>query len=255
MAHYLYCRVSTSGQTFAQQMQDIKAYGINPEAVDGIVEEHESGGTSYVDRKLQQLLNRCKPGDTIYAASTDRLGRSFVDMVRLMEDAKRRGIIITACKQNLSLADDNSIGKMILAVYAIIDEDERRRIRHRVKNGVDVAMDELRRDGERITRRGTKQTHWGAKKGCDMSAANTASCKAKIDAAIQWKEQSEGYGWVMEKVAEGWPRKTIIEEFNKLHKRGVKGFCTRTGKPLSQSRLSLWISEANMLMPAYNSQR
>lgn len=248
MARYIYCRVSTSGQTFAQQMQDIKAYGIDPETVDGIVEEHESGGTSYVDRKLQQLLDRCKPGDIIYAASTDRLGRSFVDMVRLMEDAKARGIIITACKQNLSLADDNSIGKMILAVYAIIDEDERRRIRHRVKNGVDVAMDELKESGFRITRKGKIQTHWGAPKGSDTSAANEARVKAANEALIAWREKSVAYKWALAQVAKGKPRKQIIEEFNELHAQQPEVYCTREGKPLSKGVLSKWVSLANPLM-------
>ncbi|MCM1301942.1 MAG: recombinase family protein [Bacteroides cellulosilyticus] len=245
MASYLYLRVSTNAQAFAQQMQDIKAYGIDPDKVDGIVEEHESGGKSYADRKLQQLLNKCKAGDTIFAASTDRLGRSFVDMVRLMEDAKRRGVIIVACKQNLSLADDNMMGQMALTVNTIIDEDERKRIRHRVKNGVSVALEEIKRNGFRMTKHGTKQTHWGNEKGCDMSAANEASCLAKQEAVITWRENSTAYKWAMTKIAENWPRKVIIEEFNKLHELQPTVFCTREGKPLSKGVLSKWAREAN----------
>ena len=78
MAIKLYLRVSTQDQSFNQQMQDIKAYfnanRINMEDVADIVEEHVSGGKSYEDRQFQRLFNRCKPGDYIYAASTDRLG-------------------------------------------------------------------------------------------------------------------------------------------------------------------------------------
>lgn len=250
MASYLYLRVSTNAQAFAQQMQDIKAYGIDPDKVDGIVEEHESGGKSYADRKLQQLLNRCKAGDTIYVASTDRLGRSFVDMVRLMEDAKHRGVIIVACKQNLSLADDNMIGQMALTINTIIDEDERKRIRHRVKNGVSVALDEIKRNGFRMTKRGTRQTHWGNEKGTNetkriMDIAREASCQHKQDAVITWRENSTAYKWAMAKVAENWPRKVIIEEFNKLHELQPTVFCTREGKPLSKGVLSKWAREAN----------
>ena len=138
MAINLYLRVSTEDQSFDQQMQDIKAYfaahSLKMADVENIVDEHVSGGKSYEDRKFQQLLNKCKPGDYIYAASTDRLGRNFIDMMRLMEDAKKRGVIIVACKQNLSLDDDNSMAKIVLAVTAIMDEDERKRIKHRTAN-------------------------------------------------------------------------------------------------------------------------
>jgi len=82
----------------------------------------------------------------------------------------------------------------------------------------------------------------------DMSAAQTASALSRANAAAQWKEQSIGYKWVMEKVAEGWQRNDIIAEFNKLHQMQPGVFCTRTGKPLSHSRLSLWISEANTIL-------
>ena len=95
--------MSTREQEFDHHMQYIKAYfnvnRINMDDVTDIVEEHVSGGKSYEDLKFQQLLNRCKPGDYIYAASTDRPGRNFIDMMRLMEDAKKRGVIIVACNQ------------------------------------------------------------------------------------------------------------------------------------------------------------
>lgn len=207
MAIYLYLRVSTTHQHFAQQMQDINNYfashNLKQSDVTDVVEEKESGGVSYTDRKLQQLINRCKSGDTIYAASTDRLGRNFVDMIRMMEMAKNRGIIIVACKQGLSLADDSMATKIILSVTSIIDEDERMRIRHRVKNGVNAAMDEMRRKGERVTKRGILQTHWGNKKGCNLDKAREASIIAKQDKVIRWREQSMAVKFACRQRAEG----------------------------------------------------
>lgn len=257
MAINIYLRVSTQAQHFAQQMQDIKDYfnthGISMDSVNETVEEKESGGKSYEDRKLRQLLNKCKPGDYIYAASTDRLGRNFVDMIRMMEAAKQRGIIIVACKQRLSLADDSVATRILLSVTSIIDEDERMRIKHRVKNGVNAATDELKKNGKRMTKRGTIQDHWGNKKGTDetkriMSIAREASCQAKVDAMIEWKENSVGYKWTIAKIAEGWTRKQVVEEFNKLHKLQPEVYCTRQGKPLTLPILSKWISQANPLL-------
>lgn len=254
MAINIYLRVSTTKQHFAQQMQDIKAYfdahGINIDDVKETVEEKESGGTSYTDRKLQQLIDKCKPGDIIYAASTDRLGRNFVDMIRLMEAAKQRGVIIVACKQGLSLADDNMATRIILSVTAIIDEDERMRIKHRVKNGVNVALNDIKENGHRVTKRGTIQTHWGNKKGCDLSAANQASAQVRQDRVIAWREQSKAVKFAIRKRAEGWCLSQITDELGKLFDDAPEVYGTPTGCKPTKGTISKWLRESNPLAAA-----
>lgn len=263
MAIRVYCRVSTLDQSFDQQMQDIKAYfnahNINMGDVADIVEEHVSGGKSYEDRKFKQLLNKCKPGDHIYAASTDRLGRNFIDMMRLMEDAKKRGVIIVACKQNLSLDDDNSMAKIVLAVTAIMDEDERKRIKHRTANKKAWQREQIAKRGyfiiENGPNAGERCSYVGSPKKDDMSEAQLASITAareaavmnRLDAAIRWREQSKGYDWVRTQIAKGKSRALILEEFNELHKQNPEDYCTREGKPLSKGVLSKWCREMNPL--------
>lgn len=254
MAIYLYLRVSTSHQSFEQQMQDVHTYfdthNIRMEDVTDIVEEHESGGTSFVDRKFQTLLSRCIAGDIIYAASTDRLGRSFVDMVRMMDAARARGITIVACKQGLSLADDSMATKIILSITAIIDEDERQRIRHRTRNGVGAARQELRTYGHRVTRQGNVQTHWGNPKGTDLSHALEASIKAKQDDAIAWRQSSAAYQWVREKFLAGTPRKQMVAELQSLYNHAPEKFCNRQGQPVTASVVYRWCAELSQSLPA-----
>lgn len=255
MAIRIYMRVSTLEQGFDQQMQDIKAYfnanRINMDDVADIVEEHVSGGKSYEDRKFQQLLNRCKPGDYIYAASTDRLGRNFIDMMRLMEDAKKRGVIIVACKQNLSLDDDNSMAKIVLAVTAIMDEDERKRIKHRTANKKAWQREQIAKHGyfiiENGPNAGQKCTYVGSQKGHDTSKAREAATQARMDEKIRWKETSSAYKWAMARVAEGMRRKEVVRLFNEQHKLNPEVYCTRTGKPLTEATLSIWCREMNPL--------
>ena len=255
MAIRIYLRVSTLEQGFDQQMQDIKAYfnanRINMDDVTDIVEEHVSGGKSYEDRKFQQLLNRSKPGDYIYAASTDRLGRNFIDMMRLMEDAKNRGVIIVACKQNLSLDDDNSMAKIVLAVTAIMDEDERKRIKHRTANKKGWQREQIAKHGYFIIENGPnvgrKCDYVGSKKGHDTSAAREAAAANRLDAMILWREKSRGYNWVRTQLAKGKPRTLILEEFNELHAADPENYSTREGKPLSKGVLSKWCREMNPL--------
>lgn len=263
MARYIYNRVSTQDQSFGQQMQDIKAYfaanRIDMGEVSDVVEEHVSGGKSYEDRKFQQLLNKCKPGDYIYAASTDRLGRNFIDMMRLMEDAKKRGVIIVACKQNLSLDDDNSMAKIVLAVTAIMDEDERKRIKHRTANKKAWQREQIGKQGyfiiENGPNAGKRCSYVGSPKLAEMSEAQLAALAATQEAAaianqnakITWKENSSAYKWVRARVAEGMPRKEIIRLFNEQHALNPDVYCTREGKPLSKGVLSKWCREMNPL--------
>lgn len=83
MARYAYIRVSTDKQSYDQQVQDIKAYGIDLDTLDGITEEKMTSNKGYEDRAFNSLLKKCKSGDIIYAASTDRIGRDFFDMMKL----------------------------------------------------------------------------------------------------------------------------------------------------------------------------
>lgn len=264
MAINLYLRVSTEDQSFDQQMQDIKAYfaanRLEIADVENVVEEHVSGGKSYEDRKFQQLLNKCKPGDYIYAASTDRLGRNFIDMMRLMEDAKKRGVIIVACKQNLSLHDDNSMAKIVLAVTAIMDEDERKRIKHRTANKKAWQREQIAKHGYFIVESGPnagkKCTYIGNPRKADMSdaqlkainKAQEASVMAKQDAMITWREESKGYNWVRNQLAKGKSRALILEEFNEMHALDPENYSTREGRPLSKGVLSRWCREMNPLV-------
>lgn len=255
MAINLYLRVSTEDQSFDQQMQDIKAYfaahSLKMADVVNIVDEHVSGGKSYEDRKFKQLLTKCKPGDYIYAASTDRLGRNFIDMMRLMEDAKKRGVIIVACKQNLSLDDDNSMAKIVLAVTAIMDEDERKRIKHRTANKKAWQREQIAKQGyfiiENGPNAGKRCKYVGSPKGHDTSAAREAATQARMDEKIRWKENSSAYKWTIARVREGMPRKEIVRLFNEQHKLDPDVYCTRTGKPLTEATLSIWCREMNPL--------
>lgn len=266
MAINIYMRVSTAEQGFDQQMQDIKAYfaanHIDFADVTDIVEEHVSGGKSYEDRKFQQLLNKCKPGDYIYAASTDRLGRNFIDMMRLMEDAKKRGVIIVACKQNLSLDDDNSMAKIVLAVTAIMDEDERKRIKHRTANKKAWQREQIAKQGyfiiENGENAGERCTYVGNPKFADMSdaqrsalsAAQESAAAARTDAAIIWREQSPAVRFVQRKRKEGWGIIQITEELGKMYDEfasaeGVNPYATPNGCKPQKGTVSKWCREMN----------
>lgn len=256
MKSYIYARVSTEDQSFDQQMQDIKAYfashGKSLEEIEEIVEEHISGGKAYEDRKFKELFNKCNPGDFIYAASTDRIGRNFMDMMKLMDEAKKRGVTIVACKQNISLSDDNPMAKIIFAIVSIMDEDERNRIKHRTANKKAWQKQQIKERGyfiiENGENKGQKCNYVGMPKKEFMTIAQAAAFEGVIskaaeqrhDKRLQWLEESKGFKWVMVQLAKGKPRNIIIEEFNELHETDPETFSTRRGGKLSKGTLSHW---------------
>lgn len=251
MARWAYIRVSTDRQSYDQQIQDIKAYGIDLDALDGITEEKMTTNRGYEDRAFNSLLKKCKSGDIIYAASTDRIGRDFFDMMKLMKEAAKDGIEIIACKQNLSIARDDVATRIIVAITAIMDEDEKKRIQHRTANKKAWQREQIEQKGyfiiENGPNAGERCTYVGSQKGHDTSAAREAATQARMDEKIRWKENSTAYRWTMARVREGMPRKEIVRLFNEQHKLNPDVYCTRTGKPLTEATLSIWCREMNPL--------
>lgn len=259
MARYAYIRVSTDRQSYDQQIQDIKAYGINLDKLDGITEEKMTTNRGYEDRAFNSLLKKCKSGDIIYAASTDRIGRDFFDMMKLMKEAANDGIEIIACKQNLSIARDDVATRIIVAITAIMDEDEKKRIQHRTANKKAWQREQIEKQGyfiiENGPNAGEKCYYVGSPKQKDMSEARQealaamqqAAALANQEAKIKWAEQSKGYAWVRTQLAKGKSRALILEEFNELHESDPENYSTREGKPLSKGVLSKWCREMNPL--------
>lgn len=251
MARYAYIRVSTDKQSYDQQVQDIKAYGIDLDTLDGITEEKMTSNKGYEDRAFNSLLKKCKSGDIIYAASTDRIGRDFFDMMKLMKEAAKDGIEIIACKQNLSIARDDVATRIIVAITAIMDEDEKKRIQHRTANKKAWQREQIAKYGyfiiENGPNAGEKCTYVGSQKGHDTSKAREAAYQAAQDAKIRWMEESKGVQWVRAQIAKGKSRALILEEFNELHKQNPENYSTREGKPLSKGVLSKWCREMNPL--------
>ena len=211
----------------------------------------------YEDRAFNSLLKKCKSGDIIYAASTDRIGSDFFDMMKLMKEAANDGIEIIACKQNLSIARDDVATRIIVAITAIMDEDEKKRIQHRTANKKAWQREQIEKQGyfiiENGPNAGEKCSYVGSPKRENMSEARLAALAATQEAAalanqeakIRWAEQSKGYNWVRTQLAKGKSRALILEEFNELHAADPENYSTREGKPLSKGVLSKWVREMN----------
>jgi len=125
---YGYARVSTIGQTLEAQIEALKAAG-----ADRIFQEKISGARA--DRpELARALKALSPGDTLLITRLDRLARSTLDLLNVLDAVAISGAAFR------SLADvwaDTTTphGRLMLTVLGGLAEFERELIRSRTTEG------------------------------------------------------------------------------------------------------------------------
>lgn len=258
MARFIYSRVSTLEQDYAQQRHCINEYfakeGIDPTSIEATVVEKISGKVKHTERKLAQLMNRCKSGDTIYVSELSRLGRNLNDLNNIVAECGERNIKLIQCKDGQVIENDSLFGKMLLFVLGIGAEMEVQNTSQRTIMGLADKKAQLVKNKGKGFWKNNGEWHEGGlgrKKGCDLSSQREASIKAKQDAAVAWREASIGYDFVRTLLRNGVPRLSIIEQFNEKHEKkpGTKdnrytdGYSTRKGSGLSEFTLSKWSQE------------
>src|SRR5262250_668703 len=125
-----YARISTYGQTFDSQLEQLRAAGCNSRS---IYREKVTGARSD-RRELNRMLGKLAPGDVVTVTRIDRLARSTFDLFAIV---KR---IADAKAQFRSLAEPwadtgTSTGRLMLAVLGSLVDVERDLIRTRTAEG------------------------------------------------------------------------------------------------------------------------
>lgn len=141
MAVYGYTRVSTArqasdGESLDVQRRMIEGYALmHGMSLSGIVvEEGISGSVPVTDRPAGgALLAKLAPGDVVIAAKLDRMFRSALDALTVVEQLKARGIKLHLLDLGGDIAG-NGLSKLFLTIAAAFAEAERDRIRERIAN-------------------------------------------------------------------------------------------------------------------------
>jgi putative DNA-invertase from lambdoid prophage Rac len=139
MAIYGYCRVSTlkqadEGESLDVQRRQIEGYahmhGLTLTEV--LVEGGVSGSVPVEERPVGgQLFARLQRSDIVIAAKLDRLFRSALDALKVVESLKDRGVKLHLLDLGGDIAG-NGISKLFLTIAAAFAEAERDRIRERI---------------------------------------------------------------------------------------------------------------------------
>jgi putative DNA-invertase from lambdoid prophage Rac len=149
MAVYGYVRVSTQGQidgeSLGQQQRAIEGYcmmhGVSVDAF--YIEEGVKGTTPLSERpKGSELLSAVKSGDMVVGYKLDRMFRSALDSLGVLEMLKKQGVTLHL----IDLGGDvtgNGVSKLVYTILSAVAEAERERIRERV---ADVKRDQKDRN-------------------------------------------------------------------------------------------------------------
>ena len=127
-----YARVSTEDQSLALQLDALRAAGC--------AAVHEDWGLSGMNARrpgLAAALAACGTGDVLMVWKLDRLGRSSLELMGLVQDLERRGVglkVLTGA--GASIDTTRPEGRLIFAVFAAMAEFEHALIRERTCAGM-----------------------------------------------------------------------------------------------------------------------
>lgn len=149
-------------------------------------------------------------------------------------------------ERNLIFCDLPTCDRFILTVMWAMWE--RQAIMGRINTKIALAerKKQIEEQGGFYSKSGRWCRHLGNAKGTDMRPANRASCKAKIEAADEWKKESALYVWVENQIYKRRPRKEILAEALELYDKNPEKYSTRGGCPLSKGILSKWVKEMSL---------
>jgi putative DNA-invertase from lambdoid prophage Rac len=121
---FAYCRVSTVGQTTANQLLEIQAAGFAIERR-RIVEEQVSGSSCAAERPgFAKLLERIEPEDVLVVTKLDRLGRNAMDVRATIDRLSALGVRVH-CLALGGVDLTSPAGRMTLQVICAVAEFER----------------------------------------------------------------------------------------------------------------------------------
>ncbi len=120
-----YLRVSTMHQDLEKNKADIVMYA-NDHRLGNVdfVEEVVSGKVSWKRRRVKEVIDQLGKDDWIIVAELSRLGRSMLEIMEIISEAKQKEINIHAIKNNWTL-NGTIESKILLIVFSMASEIER----------------------------------------------------------------------------------------------------------------------------------
>lgn len=193
-----YARVSTDDQRL-----DLQTAALRHAGCAAIHSDIGISGKTMRRPGLEKALRSLKRGDTLVVWRLDRLGRSLVGLVKLVDELGKRGIEFVSITEAIDTS--SSGGRLLFHMMAALAEFERSLISERTRAGMEVARQQGRHvgrppaldaeaieaAGEAIYRRGESPKSVAARLGVTLRTlrkwldAGTGGCAAACAAEAQ----------------------------------------------------------------------
>ena len=143
---FAYARVSSRDQHLARQLESLKQYV--PDDRDIFVDKQSGKNTERPG--LQLLLHSLRAGDTLYLHSLDRLGRNKEDIKNILRELKEKKVFVRILDLPTSMVTANDevtgatiemVNNLLIEVLGYVAEMERRNIRKRQEEGIEIAKE------------------------------------------------------------------------------------------------------------------
>ena len=136
MAKIGYARVSSKEQNLDRQLEALQDVSK--------VFSDKASGQSTERPQLQAMLTYLREGDIVVVTELDRLGRNNKELTELMNQIQQKGATLEVLNlpSMTGIEDDNLrrlINNLMIELYKYQAESERKRIRERQAQGIDIA--------------------------------------------------------------------------------------------------------------------
>ena len=143
-----YIRVSSNKQTCEHQRFEIEQFTKqNNIHIDQWVTETISSRQALNKRQLGKLLDKLQSGDILIAAEISRLGRSLLEVMRILENCLNKNCQVWTLKENYRLGNDIQ-SKVMAFAFGLSAEIERNLISQRTK----ASLESIRASGKKLGR-------------------------------------------------------------------------------------------------------
>ena len=145
---YGYCRVSTNHQNEKNQHFAIQNFANkNNIHIDRWIEEKISSSKQLNKRKLGELLRKIKKGDILITTEISRLGRSLLEVMKILQTCLEKDCQVWTLKENFRLGSDIQ-SKVLAFAFGLSAELSKSLLQERVKE----SLARLRANGKKLGR-------------------------------------------------------------------------------------------------------
>ena len=130
-----YSRVSTSDQDWSLQLDALIRAGVD----DRDIYREKASGAKRDRTELRRMLDQLRPGDQATVYRLDRLARSQLHLLQIVEEIENKGAKLVSLRENIDTG--SSMGRFFTSVLGSIACLERDLIISRTKAGVALARE------------------------------------------------------------------------------------------------------------------